>query len=260
MAKEAPTRRRWFSYSLRSLFVLITAVSVPVGWVAYERRQSRHEMQIAEQLKASGASVAFGGVFDPDDTSDEPAGWHRALSGLFGPRVRELNISDSRQFIDLSLLAGLSLEGLDLHDPQVADLSPLAGLTSLKTVGVSYTQVDDLSPLAGLKELELLFLDNTPVTDLSPLAGLTNLAWIASQRTQVGDLTPLAGLKNLRKLWLDDTQVSDLTPISGLKNLRELYVRGTPVSKEQVKLLQKALPYCKIISDFAVPVAPAQSK
>ena len=74
-----------------------------------------------------------------------------------------------------------------------------------------------------------LYLDHTPVSDISPVARCTNL----------------------RLLLLDDTQVTDLTPLANLKNLTELHIQGTPVSEEQVKLLQKALPNCKIESDFA---------
>ena len=45
---------------------------------------------------------------------------------------------------------------------------------------------------------------------------------------------------------LDDTQVSDLSPLAGLKTLTSLYLGSTPVSDEQVEILQKALPNCKI--------------
>jgi internalin A len=64
---------------------------------------------------------------------------------------------------------------LDLEGAAVTDLSPLAGLTALRRLGIFETQVTDLSPLAGLTALRRLGIFETPVTDLSPLAGLTNL-------------------------------------------------------------------------------------
>jgi hypothetical protein len=84
MSNDSTTRRRWFSYNLRSLFVLITIAAIGLGWVAYERRQSQREIQVAEQLKASGAAVMVAGLFDPAirwDTAkpaEQPSWWRRA--------------------------------------------------------------------------------------------------------------------------------------------------------------------------------------
>ena len=50
-------RRRWFSYSMRSLFLVITVVALGMGWVASERRQSQREQEIAEQLMVRGVEV-----------------------------------------------------------------------------------------------------------------------------------------------------------------------------------------------------------
>lgn len=113
-------------------------------------------------------------------------------------------------------------------------------------VFIPRTNVSDLSPLAGLKILQRLDLELTQVTDLSPLARHKNLEELVLNRTQVSDLSPLADLKNLETLWLEGTPVSDLTPLTGLENLERLHLEGTPVSKEQVEMLQKALPNCDI--------------
>jgi hypothetical protein len=42
---------------------------------------------------------------------------------------------------------------LDLRIDALTDLSPLAGLTALRRLGIFETQVTDLSPLAGLTNL-----------------------------------------------------------------------------------------------------------
>jgi hypothetical protein len=53
---------------------------------------------------------------------------------------------------------------------QLSDLSPLAGLTSLRALKLSY--YGQLCPLAGLTSLQKLNLYNCgQLTDLSPLAG-----------------------------------------------------------------------------------------
>ena len=64
--------------------------------------------------------------------------------------------------------------------------------------------------------------------------------------TQVSDLSPLAGLNNLEGLNLNGTQVGDLSPLAGLNNLTSLRLDSTQVSKEQIEMLQKALPNCEI--------------
>jgi hypothetical protein len=129
------TRRRWFSYSLRSLFVLITVASLPLVWVAYERAQSRRELQIVEQLKATYQNVElrFVGRFDRPYAYDsagrvlEPSWWRRALSAVCGPRVEAVLASQNRSLSDISALAALrNLDMLSIEETQVSDISPVA--------------------------------------------------------------------------------------------------------------------------------------
>jgi len=56
---------------------------------------------------------------------------------------------------------------LDLSDTDVSDLSPLARLTGLRTLGLYGTKVSDLSPLAGLTGLQSLYLSGTKVSGAS---------------------------------------------------------------------------------------------
>ena len=97
------------------------------------------------------------------------------------------------------------------------------------------------------------------MSDLSPIAGLKNLGQICCDDTPVSDLSPWDNVLGLEVLNLDRTKVTDLTPLANLKNLTELHVQGTPVSEEQVKLLQQALPNCKIESDFATTTVASRA-
>ena len=76
-----------------------------------------------------------------------------------------------------SIPAGIAerVTELDLSYSQISDLSPIAGLTGLKTLYLFGTQVSDLSPIAGFTGLKTLGLTGTQVSDLSPIAGLTGL-------------------------------------------------------------------------------------
>ena len=211
-------RRRWFSFSLRSLFVLVTLAAIPVGWVAYERRQSQHEMQIAEELKGIGAGVVVdvGGLFDlPDPTNPmQPAKtsswWREALSALCGPRIRTLDVSTYRLFSDLSPLAKLKcVRYLVLDDTQVSDLTPLAGLQDLEWLSLERTPVADLSPLARLTKLKCVHLDVVDADTSDPL----------NAKGSVVDISALASLKSLEDLSLDNNPVGDLSPLASLENL-----------------------------------------
>ena len=90
-------------------------------------------------------------------------------------------------FTDLSPLAELDLEALTLEDVQVADVSPLADMTTLFHIELGSTQVADIAPLAGLVNLAYLDLSDTPVSDVSPLAELKNLKQLDLSDTQITD-------------------------------------------------------------------------
>ena len=171
---------------------------------------------------------------------------------------------------DMEGLTRLNVDGKDIRDltgiqfatklsvikgsgSKVSDLSPIAGLTQLKSLDIDFIDspsvihdakqlsrlvnltflalhgVEDLTPLAGLPKLERLFVSHSNIRDLSPLAGLVNLELI-HMGTSASDLSPLAGLTKLRHLYLPGARISDLTPLVGLTGLEELYLFGNDVT------------------------------
>ena len=226
MSATPPTRRRWFSYRLRSLFVLMTVISLGLAWVAHERAQSRYEVRLAEQLLANGGNVDFGGRFSRVDNDPQPTWWRTALSRLCGPRIRKVWLrSTDVPFADYSPFASLRcLEALDVDDSP-KDLAPLAGLKNLNELDISGDRVTDISPLAGLNRLTNLSLTATAIDDVSALAGLEALQILSLSNTKITDLTPLAGLKDLVYLRLSNTPVCNISPLAGLTKLRTLVAR-----------------------------------
>ncbi len=120
---------------------------------------------------------------------------------------------------------GRGIVAVQINDPAVEDISPLAGL-SLKLVDLSGTHVADLRPLAGMP-LVAVYLSETGVEDLSPLKGAP-LQEVNLLRTRVTDLSPLEGAP-IRMLWLNDTPVSDIAPLRTMP-LESLTLAGTKVS------------------------------
>lgn len=91
--------------------------------------------------------------------------------------------------------------GLDFAGTDLVDLTPLAGLLALRSLGLGRryadgkelppTKVRDVAPLAGLTALQRLNLQDTQVSDVSPLAGLTALEHLDITETQVRDVSAL---------------------------------------------------------------------
>jgi hypothetical protein len=165
---------------------------------------------------------------------------------------------------DLRPLKGLPLEELRLYNLQVADLSPLRDLHSLRLLdlrhvkaidlmqlrGLALTELEihggvtDLSPLAGMKELRSLLLLDTALTDLKPLHGLP-LERLSLHATRVEDLSPLRGMP-LKDLNLHRTPVKDLSPLNGMKLERLNYVE-TPITDISVL---KGMPLREVMCNF----------
>jgi len=250
MATAAKTRR-WFRFRLRSLLLAITAVAIPLAWVANERRQSAQEALIAEELRELGFEyIVFAGRCDWQDSTElrfdgKPhAGWRKFARQLLGDRIVDVSPhnpwdQDSSGFVveptypwadvsrelDLAPFAKLTcLETADFSNLPVSDLTPLAGLKNLKRIYLDSTRVSNLGPLARLTNLEEISFNNTPVRDVSPLANLTRLRRLVANQSLVSDLAPLAKLTRLQSLSLCDTPVADLPPFAKLKNLRYLYL------------------------------------
>ena len=181
-------RRRWFQYSLRTLFVLLTVLCV---WLAVTVNRAR------KQREAVAAIEELGGVVYYDFQVDNSRGLLRAK--LPGPKwLREL-VGDE-YFV--------SVHFVDLGNTQVTDAQ--------------------LEHLKGLSNLQALVLDRTQVTDagLEHLKGLTNLQTLSLRNCRItgAGLEHLKGLTNLQSLNLRDTRITDagLVHLKGLTNLEWL--------------------------------------
>jgi len=138
---------------------------------------------------------------------------------------------------------------LELNNKNIADLSPLAGLTNLTRLYLYSNNISDLSPFAGLTNLTRLYLGDNNFADLTPLAELSSLTSLYLEQNNISDLTPLAGLTNLKQLSLNGNNISDLAPLTGLTNLELLFLENINISESQKAILEEALPYTFITAD-----------
>lgn len=118
--------------------------------------------------------------------------------------------------LDLITISGLTnLTRVDLtRTGPHADLTPLASLTSLRSLDLGNDSVTDLSPLSALSQLETAYLSFNQITDLTPLSSLTRLKQLYLDQNAISDVTPLAGLADLWILQLDTNSITDLSPLA----------------------------------------------
>lgn len=135
---------------------------------------------------------------------------------------------------DIGSLSGLqnlsSLTGLGLDFNRIADISPLAGLTGLHMLRLSYNDIQDISALETLSELDTLMAARNYISDLSPLSGLTSLRFLGVPNNPIRDVSALGALENLTLLVLSWTDVSDLEALSGLVGLQYLEAIETQIT------------------------------
>ena len=140
---------------------------------------------------------------------------------------------------DLGPLSRLPLEALDVglpihllakdSAPEIDDLSPLASVTTLRSLRVAGARVVDVSPLHGLAQLQSLVLPSNRIADVSPLAALGSLVTLTLDDNSITDIAPLAKLASLTELRLTRNPIVDLPNLSGLRALSMLVLDGTRV-------------------------------
>ena len=153
-------------------------------------------------------------------------------------KVTNMNLS-STEFSDAGLKElskAENLTGLYASRTRVtnAGIKELAAFKYLHTFNAFDTQISDagLKELAAMKKLKRLYLGNTKITD----AGLRDLA----------------ALPQLNTITLDGAEITDagLDELAKFEQLIMVGVMRTKVTKAAVEKFKKALPKCRIHSNF----------
>ena len=105
---------------------------------------------------------------------------------------------------------------------EVSDLTPLAGLLSLKTLKLYRNNISDIAQLAGLTSLQELGLEDNNILNITPLSNLTALQHLRLHNNQITDLTPLVNLTNLEELSIAGNPITDFSPLAELPHFAHL--------------------------------------
>ncbi len=101
-----------------------------------------------------------------------------------------------------------------------------------------------------LAKVESVRLDETEIDRLAELVAglkaLPNLKMLGLKRTGLTDAEPLKELGNLRYLYLEKNKLSIAAPLCELKQLKQLWLYGNPMSREEIILIEQALPKCEV--------------
>jgi len=223
-------KRRWYQYSLRTLFVLMTLFAV---WLGLRIHRAQQQKEAVEALLKADGSIVY------DSDWDHPLGGSSPQGRSLPPGSNWLRRQLGNDFFDE--VTGVCFKGtfqeMRSHDPwgpsqdiDVSALTHLKSLRRLKRLDLRRMAVKDrgLVHVEGLVGLELLNLKLTEVTD----AGMPRLS----------------ELTNLRELDLSKNHITDagLVHLAGMARLQTLHLNGTKVTDEGVKKLQEGLPKCRI--------------
>ncbi len=182
------------------------------------------------------------------------------ISALKGLPLTWISLHGAYQLVDLSPLAGMPLQGLDLFGVKVTDLSPLKGMPikmdqppfslppgvtdlgflagmPLPGLDLSPTKIADLTPLKAMPALRNLRLSPV-VKDLRPLKGMKLTSLEAAGCRELADLGPLAGMP-LKSVDLRDTAVADVSPLASCEDLESVAFPAGAAGAESLNKLAK---------------------
>lgn len=123
------------------------------------------------------------------------------------------------------------LQTLVLQNASDLDLSPIAAVTSLRTLDLSGTAVSaaDLDALGTMTWLGSLDLSGCGLSSVEALANMTALTALDLSNNSLGSVSALAGLTALETLDLSGNVLDIADSLSGLVNLTTLSLSGNPI-------------------------------
>ena len=142
---------------------------------------------------------------------------------------------------------------LNLSGKKLTDVKGLEKLTQLKTLTLSWNQLTDVKELEKLTQLTGLDFGGNQLTEVpKELEKLTQLTYLSLYNNQLTEVPKeLEKLTKLTSLALNDNQLTDVKELEKLTQLELLFLTENPdLTKVQIDELKKALPNCRITSNF----------
>jgi hypothetical protein len=235
---NAPPRRAWFRYRLRTFLILVSLIAVWLGWTVHRARTQRGAVAA---IRAARGTVMF------DYHENGPRSWSTAGTPR-GPRWMRDQLGS--EYFDRPVY--IKLFGTPENG---AWIDAVNQLPSVKTLLLSGPNVNDdtLVRLEGSTSLRELHLNNSSVSDegLRHLAKFSNLRWLVLDYTSISDAGAayFSDLSMLEDLSLMKTKISDksISLFVGLPNLQQIDLRRTRVTADGIEEFKKLRPKLTVL-------------
>ncbi len=132
------------------------------------------------------------------------------------------------------------IEELKANNKDIADISGLEHLSSLKVLDLGYEKVDgeypnnnsisDLDPIASLDNLEELLVYKNNISDINSISGLNNLVRFSADVNNIDQIPDLSEITKLTRLDLAYNNISDISNLSSLTQLDSLDISDNNIS------------------------------
>ena len=225
----------------------------------------------SESLDSDGDGVGDNGDAYPEDATRQSLEIEIALAGItdagllsclnnhlsgqaYADELRQLHCNEQiDSVVGIDKFSGL--EDLRIYNPNFTDAAPIAALTQLEWLDISYGQsvFSDLAPLKTLSNLKYLRLAGSPVQNLDALRSLQRLEELNINSIQASDVSVVLELPRLRRLEICRLPLNatpDFKTLDGLEYLRfcgynflalEDFVTKLPASIRELDLHQNGI-------------------
>lgn len=253
----APTRRRWFQFSLRTLFLTMFVVSALCAAFAWWTQQARRQAAAANALGELGVGIFYTEHYVP--------GWLQSLLGddyfqsvesVMAIEMVSANTSKVvRQLVELPKLRAIRLSEPKFADEDLQLLGECRDLESICLFQCADLPENGLRHLLRLKELRELRIQAPSTTegDLRVLGQVPKLIDLELFHTEIsiGSMAQLGKVSQLEQLSLQrcsrPVTDDDIEPLTKLKNLTDLLITPTEITDAGLERLRNALPSCRIL-------------
>jgi len=241
--RRPETKKRWFRFSLRAFFVLITLVACVTGLIGTQMARHRRETNAIDHLKHGNHTICWASVFDRLTPEEINPLMPRVYIRKPGPLAGLRNLEMFRTVVVYSSFpAGNTFEfGEDA-----------SGNFAIKRDYKNGLRDSDMAWVNKLTNLRELWLEANGITEkgLLQLTNLKRLEILWLQHTAVGDdgMPALKNFPNLRDLDLSGTFVTDAAIPAMIEcgTLQRVTLNNTSITNEGAAKLKRARPDCMI--------------
>jgi len=154
------------------------------------------------------------------------------------PKLKSFNGS-GLNIVDASRIQSHdTLTELVLSHNQLADLRPMARLSSLRVLNVDHNLLTDLEGIQRYPHLQILFARWNRLRSVAALEGHPELQHLRISFNRVKDPSPLATVEHLRALYAGYNMIEDPASLRR-REIRTLLLYGNPISPEHLGWLRQ---------------------